>query len=65
MIFVPMDLLTAGTNTLHIESGISYPDDAVPYDDFMLTDMTMTVVPEPATIFMLGLGFLMFRRKII
>jgi len=65
VIFVPMDLLTVGTNTLHIECGMSYPDDAVPYDDFMLTDMTMTVVPEPATIFMLGLGFLMFRRKII
>lgn len=65
VIFVPMDLLTAGTNTLHIECGISYPGESIPYDDFMLTDMTMNVVPEPATIFLLGLGFLMFRRKII
>ena len=46
-IFIPLALLTAGTNTLHIECGVSFPGSSFPYDDFMLTDMTVTVVPEP------------------
>jgi hypothetical protein len=60
---IQTEYLIAGSNILEFQCGISFPGTSFPYDDFMLKNMRMDVVPEPATICLFGLGSLVFLKR--
>ena len=64
MLVIPAAVLAPGVNTLRFEAGEAFPGHpSFPLDDFMLKNMTVTVIPAPAAVAVLALGSLALRRR--
>jgi hypothetical protein len=63
ILVIPAADLEPGVNTLRFEAGVAFPGSSFPLDDFLLKNMTVSVVPAPAAVAVLALWGMSGRRR--